>query len=91
MSFMQVTSAQPSEPVVASAVKLAEDGQGLIVRLFNTTGEPAEVTLGLTGPISQAWRTNLLEENQETIAPADGKCTLALGPHAIETIRLLPG
>jgi alpha-mannosidase len=91
-SFLQVTSPRsPGEslPVVVTAVKPAEHGQGVIVRLFNPTGQPVDTVLSSTWPVSQAWLTNLLEEDQTELAVTAGACRLAVGAYAIETIRLL--
>ena len=50
-----------------------------------------QVTLTTGFPVSAAWRTNLLEENQTALA-TDGKCVhLYVKPYEIATVRLVPG
>ena len=50
LSFVQ---ADPAD-FVLTAIKLPEDGEGLIVRGFNITHEPLDVTLHL----DRAWRSS---------------------------------
>jgi len=70
--------------VVIETIKQAEDGQGIIVRLYESQRRRGDLTL------SRAWRTNLLEENQEEI-DCCGEClTVPIKPYQILTLRLLP-
>jgi len=75
------------ESFVLSALKEAEDGQGLIVRLYNIADQPAEGEVRLEGRWQAVERTNL---NEETLGPADvrdGWVRLSLRPNEIATLR----
>ena len=63
-SFVEVT---PREFVI-SAIKQAEDGQGLIIRGYNISDQPRDVTLRLHRVFTRAARVNL---NEEEIGPLD--------------------
>ena len=56
-------TAEP-ETVVVSAVKMAEAGDGLIVRVYNIGDEPVEAKLRLWRPFRRAVLVNLNEEEQ---------------------------
>jgi alpha-mannosidase len=58
--------------IVIETIKRAEDGNGIIVRLYESQRQRCEFRLTTAFPISQAWKTNLLEENQSEI-PVSGK------------------
>ncbi len=61
--------------VVIETIKLAEDGDGLIVRLFESQRKRGLVVLKSFMPIQSAWETNLLEENQEPCILVDHEIT----------------
>ncbi len=70
--------------------KLAEDGQGSILRLQEIAGTSGQVRMGSSFfNIHDAWRCNLLEENQSQLAPTSGRLDLELRPFEILTIRLI--
>jgi alpha-mannosidase len=70
------------------AVKLAEDGRGLIVRLVERLGGRTAGRIALDRPIRRAWTCNLMEENEGRLAVEDGSVALAAGPYEILTLRL---
>jgi alpha-mannosidase len=74
--------------VVIETVKQAEDGRGLVVRLYESQRRRGEVTLRAGFPVARAWRTNLLEEAAFEL-PVDGdRVRLPIRPYEIATIRL---
>jgi alpha-mannosidase len=76
--------------VVIETVKQAQDGQGLIVRLYESQRQRADFTLTTSFPLAGAWRTNLLEEDTEALATT-GHCVRdSIRPYQIVTLRLLP-
>ncbi len=76
--------------VVIETIKQAEDGDGIIVRLYESQRRRGDVTLATGFELAAAWRTNLLEENQATLE-ADGKrVTFFVKPYEIVTLRLMP-
>ena len=76
--------------IVIETVKRAEDGNGVIVRLYESHRRRGEVTLTTGFPLAAAWRTNLLEENQTELACADNQVRLTVKPYEIVTLRVVP-
>ena len=76
--------------VVIETVKHAEDGQGLIVRLYESQRRRDEFTLTTGFPLRGAWRTSLLEENQKGLDVGERQVCLFIKPYQIMTLRLLP-
>lgn len=80
-----------NENVVLSCLKKAENKDGLVVRLFNTSQVEEEAVLRFGIPIIAAYRTNLNEEIFEQIAPdgdAENELRLTLGKSEIETLMV---
>lgn len=67
-SFLEVT---PPD-LCLSAVKPAERGRGVIVRIYNPTDDPVAGAVRVSRPIRRAWRTELDEEPVERIAAGAG-------------------
>lgn len=75
--------------VIIETVKQAEDGNGLIVRLYENERCRGLVTLKSGFPISAAYHCNLLEENQEKVDITLNEVRLMLTPYQIVTVRLI--
>jgi alpha-mannosidase len=67
-----------------SALKGAEDGDALVLRVFNPGAEPAGLTIG--GALEAAYRCRLDETHVEGV----GVGVVALGPYEIATFMLVP-
>ena len=76
--------------VVIETVKQAEDGRGVIVRLYESQRRRGEFTLTTGFPLAEAWRTNLLEENLERLDVNGCHLRFSIKPYQIVTLRLLP-
>lgn len=77
------------ENVVIETIKQAEDGDGLIVRLYESQRQRGLVTLRTGFPLQAAWRTNLLEENQAPLdVVTDYEVAFEIRPFQIITVRL---
>ena len=85
MSFLQLEA----ENVVVSAMKKAENENGVVIRLYNLNEEECEVTLRFSEKFQKAWRTNLIEEPEDELEVKDGEINLKVGNQAIETILLM--
>ncbi|MCP4417045.1 MAG: alpha-mannosidase [Chloroflexi bacterium] len=85
-SFISID--QPN--VVIETIKLAEDGHGVIVRLYEFQRQRGDITLTTNFPLASAWRTNLLEENQEEVVVNGRSLSIAIKPYQILTLHLLP-
>ena len=75
--------------VVIETVKQAEDGQGLIVRLYESQRRRGKLTLTTGFPLAKAWRTNLLEENREALDCDENSVTTFIKPYQVLVLRLL--
>jgi len=86
--------------IVVETLKQAEDGNGLIVRFYESQRQRGPVTLTAGFDLAEVWHTNLLEENAESFAsvndsatalePSDNAVTLSVHPYEIVTLRLVP-
>ncbi|MBD2865585.1 alpha-mannosidase [Paenibacillus oceani] len=75
--------------VMVEAVKRSEDDDGIIVRLYETSGTQATLNLAAGWPVAQAWAADLLENPLEPIpCRPDGKLILRFRPFEIRTIKL---
>ncbi len=79
---------QGAASVVVSSVKRPEEGEGLIVRLYESQGQAGSVTLRLAQPVAEAEVANLLEETLEPAPVASGAVELAFRPWEIKTVRV---
>ncbi|MBP7961540.1 MAG: alpha-mannosidase [Caldilineaceae bacterium] len=79
-----------SENMIIETVKQAEDGNGLIVRLYEGLRRRGTVTLRTDFPLAAAWRTNLLEENQAALDVGEYEVSFDTRPFQIITLRLVP-
>ena len=83
-----ITADRPN--IVIETIKRAEDGDGLIVRFYESQRQRGEVTLTTSFPIARAEWVNLLEEKQEDLLPDGHNISLFVTPYQIVTLRLVP-
>ena len=85
-SFLSVDAAN----VTVDNWKVAEDGNGTVVRLLETggTGAVAHLTLPLFN-IEKAWLANAAEENESELKFSGHSVEVALKPHESVTLRIL--
>lgn len=76
--------------VIIETVKQAEDGQGLIVRLYENERSRGPLTLRAGFPLAGAYRCNLLEENEAPLLIVQNVVHLTVKPYQIMTLRLVP-
>ena len=77
--------------IIVETVKRAEDGRGVIVRLYESQRQRGEVTLHTGFDLASAWRVNLLEQSQEELTLNDGnRVSFFVKPYEIVTLRLVP-
>ena len=76
--------------VIIETIKPAEDGDGLIVRLYECERRRGPVVLRAGFPRRAAWRTNLLGGNEAALVVDDGAVQLDVRPFQIITLRLRP-
>jgi alpha-mannosidase len=74
--------------VIIETVKRAEDGDGIIVRLYESQRKRGEVQVKLGSAVDSAWVTNLLEENESALSVENDSILLNLKPYQIMTLRI---
>jgi alpha-mannosidase len=79
-----------SPNVVVETVKRAEDGDGVIVRLYEAQRRRNQVKLSAAFPLAGAWRTNIMEEKQADLSVQGNSVTFSVKPYEIVTLRLVP-
>jgi len=84
ISLVQVD--QPN--LVIETIKAAQDGEGLIIRLYESQRMRGRTTLTAGFPIKQAWQTNILEENQKNLDIKGNQLEFSYKPYQIITLRV---
>jgi alpha-mannosidase len=79
---------EPSN-LILTALKKAEDDDHLVLRFYEAEGNESQARIQLSKPVSQAWRTSLIEDQQEPLRPAaDGSLALSVKPWEIVTLKV---
>ncbi|MBN8712016.1 MAG: alpha-mannosidase [Verrucomicrobia bacterium] len=74
--------------LVIDTIKPAEDGEGIIVRLYESRGSRGRYVLRTSLPAVSIAETNLLEVDRTTLPLSDGEVSLNVRPFEILTLRL---
>ncbi len=74
--------------VIVETVKPAEDGDGLIVRLYESHNQRGSGTLSFAGELLAAQSCNLLEEPLADVAVQGNSFSFAVKPFEIKTFRV---
>ena len=77
-----------SANVIIETIKHAEDGDGIIVRLYESQRKRGQVQVKVGGVVDSAWATNLLEENDSALSVENESILLNLKPFQIMTLRI---
>jgi len=78
------------ENMVIETIKQAEDGNGIIVRMYESMRQRGNATLRTGFKLGEAYKTNLLEQTAESLEISDNRLMLYTRPHEIVTLRLVP-
>ena len=76
--------------VVIETIKRAEDGNGIIVRLYEDQRNRGAFKLTTGFALGQVYHCNLLEENEQELQAEDNQVQLDIVPYQIVTLRLVP-
>lgn len=87
-SNLQSLISTSSANVIIETIKRAEDGDGIIIRLYESQRKRGPVQLRAGFAVGSAWETNLLEENEVKLSVDNDSIQLHLRPYRIMTIRL---
>lgn len=83
-SFVNVDNSN----VIIDTVKMAEDTDEVVIRLFETFNSKEKCTLTVNKDVKKAVLTNLLEREERELEIKDNKIELSFGPYEIKTIKL---
>jgi alpha-mannosidase len=84
-SFLRL---EPSN-LILTALKKSEDGSQVVLRFYEAEGYVSDARIRMPRAIRRAWRTSLIEENQESLTPSpDGSLSLKIQPWEIATLKL---
>jgi len=76
--------------VVLSTMKMGDDDDRVVLRVWESDGKEAHPTLKLHWPVSGAERTDIIEEEGIPTAVTRDGVTITMGHHSIETLKLVP-
>lgn len=74
--------------ITPKAVKRAEDGKHLIVRLVERHNTRSHVTLAFDRDITAAWTCDLMERAETALQPDGSRVEVTFKPYEIVTLRL---
>ena len=77
-----------AEGVIIDAIKLAEDGSGLVFRLYEANGKAESATLSFFREPAHAVTTDLLENETGPLAVKDKRIALAFRAFEIKTVKV---
>jgi len=77
--------------VVLDTVKCAEDGDGIILRIYEALGARGPVSVKINWPVTAVWETNLLEEVENSVKVTDNCFNFMIRPYEIRTFKLQHG
>lgn len=81
-------SIDPAEKVMLAALKCAENGDGIVMRLWNTTSEKQDVCITTLLPIKAVTILRLDETPISELCLQNGNILFEMGPHQICTLLL---
>ncbi|MEG0124841.1 MAG: alpha-mannosidase [Clostridia bacterium] len=76
--------------VMLETIKQAEDGNGFILRLYETDNALTQAQLQWNGAMSGAKECNLIEEELSDLPVLNNRMAFTLKPYEIKTLRILP-
>ena len=77
-----------TDHVIIDTVKKAEDGEGIILRMFETYNEKGEVTVNFGFPVESCEETDLLERRIKEVPVENGTIRVEINPYEIKTYRI---
>lgn len=74
--------------VVIETVKEADDGKGVIVRLYESENARTKAKLTFGAAVTEAEECNLLEEKEQDVEVIDNALSFVIKPYEIKTFRI---
>ncbi|MBN1372864.1 MAG: alpha-mannosidase [Anaerolineaceae bacterium] len=84
-----VSASSPN--LVVETIKQAEDGDGIVVRLYESRRSRGPAALRFAFPVKAAWETNLLEETERELEVAGNEVRFDVRPFQILTVKVKRG
>lgn len=78
-----------SEHVILDTMKVAEDGTGIVLRFYESSGAREQIRLHWKQPVDKAVIVNLVEDTLEEVLMDGGDICLDFHPYEIKTVKLL--
>jgi alpha-mannosidase len=78
-----------AENVILETVKPAEDGDGIVLRFYESAGAGATARVTLPGAADSVVETDLLEARGRKLRTKDGSFSLSFGPYEIKTVKVV--
>ena len=87
-SFASIQSIDTIDSVIIENIKEAEDGNGVIIRLYESKADSSNCELELANNYTKATLCNLMEKNIEQLEIKNKKIFLSFRPFEIKSIRI---
>lgn len=78
-----------AENIMADTVKMAEDGNGVILRLYEYENKRGKASLNFNGTLAQIWECDLMENNICEISHDEHEFQFCYKPYEIKTFRVI--
>lgn len=86
-SFVSVSA----DCIVLDALKRAEDGQGLILRVYEAHGTRGKHRITLGFPVTHVWECDLTESGKTDVEKCENGFVFTVTPNEVKTFRIIPG
>jgi mannosylglycerate hydrolase len=80
---------EPADKLMISALKQSEDGQGIVLRVWNTSSETLNAKIKTSLPVTKAAKLRLDETRLEDLPVNNGTVQLEILPYKIESMLLI--
>lgn len=74
--------------MILETVKRAEDGEGTVIRMYESENALTKTKLTVNAPFEQAWICNLLEERERQAAVCGNEIEVVLKPYEVVTVLI---
>jgi alpha-mannosidase len=78
----------PTEHIVVETVKVAANGDGIIVRLYEAHNQRGPVELSFERAVASAEETDMLERGSTALAVEGNSVRLSIRPYEVKTLRV---
>lgn len=78
------------DKIMIDAVKKARDGNGIIIRMYETNSHSAEVNINLPFNSFKAYECDMMEENNSQISVNGNSFKFTVTPFEVKTFRIIP-